>query len=166
MSCRISKHSDCSQNHGRALFDTPTKVQTISSDQNNKYQKEDATCVAYQGRNGAEPDRVLVGTSSVCTQDTWVRWRAVLHNSVPHARWTRLDASERSLRNGSTRSQQLVAKSTAASTARIASSGHLACVVRALRAHGAVTGRSSHSWISPILLFVSSMSGSTDCQHF
>ena len=109
----------------------------------NKSSNKDATCVAYQGRNGAEPGRVLVGTSTVSTQDSWVRWRAVLHFSF-HTPWTRLDASERSLRNGSTRSQQLVAKSTAASTARIAGSGHLACFVRALRAHGAVTGRSSY----------------------
>ena len=32
-------------------------------------------CVAQQGSIGAEPDRVLVGGSTIQSQDTWVRWR-------------------------------------------------------------------------------------------
>ena len=44
-----------------------------------EHQREDATLRCTTRKNGAQPGRVLVGTSTVCTQDTRVRWKAVLH---------------------------------------------------------------------------------------
>ena len=71
-----------------------------------------------------------------------------------HAPRTRLDVSERPLRNINTRDPKFL------SPGLIHQSSPRSCV------HGAVTVRSRHSWSPPILLFVSSVSDSTACQHF
>ena len=99
VSCRRSKHSNRSQDHGRVLFGTPTTFQTTTrwsvtgevfdlapfakveflGPKQHEYQREDATLRCTTRKNGAQPGRVLVGTSTVCTQDTRVKWKAVLH---------------------------------------------------------------------------------------
>ena len=67
-----------------------------------------------QGKDGAEPGRVLVGASTLYAQDTWGTVESNFICYVPHVPRTRL-TQMRSLPNGSTRSQQHVSKSTAAS---------------------------------------------------
>ena len=101
--------------------------------------------LAQQGKNGAEPGRVLVGTSTICTQDTWVRWRARDFTQVI----VRFGTVARGFNN--LFQNPLLRRS---SNCKFLSPGLFRQGSPRSCVHGGVTARSSHSWISPIRLFV------------